>query len=141
MKKNMQVVEVNLYEELQKIVDQNTLHYKEDFDLDKKLIETWMQEPETKGEPLLWLSRKSGTYCFLEKDVFTKNTFAHECWCYWGEQMSDKVVAKRLHPKTLIDGQVFGVIENITYLAHINEVRRDAVTEKEKENKDNAFEF
>ena len=54
--------DVDLLGALSRIVDFHTLHYKEDFDLDKELISKLAVSDRSEDKQLLWMSRPCGTY-------------------------------------------------------------------------------
>lgn len=65
---------------LEKIMQQNTGYFQSDFEIDKKIIAKAAAQPAAEDRTLLWMSRPSGTHCFRERDVFVKDTAAHNTW-------------------------------------------------------------
>ena len=67
--------DVDILKSLGRIVDQHTKEFKEDFELDKKIILKMAQSPDENDHHLIWMCRPLGTHCFAEWDVFLENTF------------------------------------------------------------------
>lgn len=55
---------VDILDFLGQVVELHTQHYKEDFDVDKELIQKVALSGEPEERRLLWMSRPCGTYCF-----------------------------------------------------------------------------
>jgi len=58
--------DVDILESLGRIVDQHTKEFKEDFELDKKIILKMAQSPDENDHHLIWMCRPLGTHCFAE---------------------------------------------------------------------------
>jgi hypothetical protein len=66
---------VDIISTLRKVVDNNNLHYKTDFEYDVDTLKT-----AAAGSRFLWLSRYSGTWLANERDAHIRNTEAHNTW-------------------------------------------------------------
>ena len=65
---------------LEGIVAENTHHYQSDFAYDEKRLQAAMLEIHQEDRTFLWMSRPCGTWCFLERDIFIRDTQAHTVW-------------------------------------------------------------
>jgi len=84
---------VDIFASLDAIMRQNTGFFQSDFDIDKEIIAKAAASPNREDKTLLWFCRPSGTHCFKERDVFLKDTAAHNTWCFYKEQTCDCVLA------------------------------------------------
>ena len=73
---------VDIFASLDAIMRQNTGFFQSDFDIDKEIIAKAAASPNREDKTLLWFCRPSGTHCFKERDVFLKDTAAHNTWCF-----------------------------------------------------------
>lgn len=60
---------VDILDFLGQVVELHTQHYKEDFDVDKELIQKVALSGEPEERRLLWMSRPCGTYCLSEREL------------------------------------------------------------------------
>ena len=65
---------------LEGIVAENTHHNQSDFAYDEKRLQAAMLEISQEDRTFLWMSRPCGTWCFLERDTFLRETQAHIVW-------------------------------------------------------------
>ena len=65
----MKFEDIDLISALQQITDIHTEHYKEDFELDRKLLQSLAASDYSEDKHLLWMSRPSGTYLLREREV------------------------------------------------------------------------
>lgn len=65
---------------LEGIVAENTHHYQSNFAYDEKRLQAAMLEISQEDRTFLWMSRPCGTWCFLERDIFIRDTQAHTVW-------------------------------------------------------------
>ena len=70
----MKFEDIDLIAALQQITDIHTENYKEDFELDRKLLQKMAVSDSSEDKHLLWMSRPSGTYLLREREVYKKNT-------------------------------------------------------------------
>ena len=67
---------------LQEIVAENTTHYQDDLLMDVGQLSAAMLDPVPENRVFLWMCRPCGTWCFLEREVFLRDTVAHNTWTY-----------------------------------------------------------
>ena len=87
---NASFLEEDVLATMQKIMEHNTDFYQTDFQYDVKQIR---EAAEDRGgyRNFFWLCRKNGTWCFPERDVYLRNTNAHNTWEYYGASRSENV--------------------------------------------------
>ena len=71
---------VDILDFLGQVVELHTQHYKEDFDVDKELIQKVALSGEPEERRLLWMSRPCGTYCLSERCIYRK-AMKIKCGC------------------------------------------------------------
>lgn len=116
---------VHIINALSAVLEQNTTHYKEDFEVDKKILaEAWDKDIRT----LLWMSRPNGTHLFKERDVFISDSPACNTYTFYKQQGMEKgirafvVVLKQEES----DG-LYGDIYDLEYKTHSQYVENNAV--------------
>lgn len=118
---------VDLIAALDGIMRQNTSFYRSDFESDKQTIQEAAQSPMPENKHLVWLSRPSGTYCFRERDIYIKDTLAHNAWRFYGEQTRDKILAYAVEITGAEAGKIRGNLYELDYQAHFKEVAARAL--------------
>ncbi len=118
---------VDVFASLDAIMRQNTGFYQNDFDIDKRIIARAAASPAKEDKTLLWLSRPMGTHCFRERDVFLKNTAAHNTWRFHKEQTRDRVLAYAVELTGSEDGKIMGNIYQLDYQQHYERVKGQAI--------------
>ena len=58
--------DVDIVAELQKLVDSHVDSYKEDFDIDKRIIRRAAESRNPEDKTLMWFCRPHGTHCLNE---------------------------------------------------------------------------
>lgn len=128
---------VNVIDFLQKVVDENTKHYKEDFEYDKAYFKKSVGKQHDRcSDSLLWLSRENGTLCVREFEAFIKDSPAHISWKYYaGDDFNvpENVVAYSVKLCEEKNGVVLGDIYELDYKMHVSEMIADAVPGHEVE--------
>nr|WP_217937100.1 hypothetical protein [Enterocloster clostridioformis] len=118
---NAAFVDVDVIATLQKIMERNTDFYQTDFQYD---VETLREAAEDRGgyRGFFWLTRKSGTWCFPERDVYIRNTNAANTWMYYGGSGSENVKAYWIDVKRVEgdDRKIIGDIVEMDYQKHLD---------------------
>lgn len=118
---NAAFVDVDVIATLQKIMEHNTNFYQTDFQYDvEKLRETAEDRGGYRG--FFWLTQKSGTWCFPERDVYIRNTSAANTWMYYGGCGSDNVKAYWIGLKRVEDDdrKIIGDVVEMDYQKHLD---------------------
>ena len=84
---------VDIIAELQKLVDSHVDSYKEDFDIDKRIIRCAAESKEPEDKVLMWFCRPHGTHCLRENQVFIQGTRDHNTYRFYAEQTHDECIA------------------------------------------------
>ena len=113
---------VDIFASLDAIMRQNTGFFQSDFDIDKEIIAKAAASPNREDKTLLWFCRPSGTHCFKERDVFLKDTAAHNTWCFYKEQTCDCVLAYAVELTGRERGKIKGNLYELDYPQHFREV-------------------
>jgi len=110
------------------IVEENTHSYQSDFAYDKDRLQAAMLETSQENRTFLWMSRPCGTYCFLEREVFIKETSAHLVWTnndYIAQ--ADKIKAFRIIVAPGYTGAfVLGTVRPLNYGEQVQRVKQNA---------------
>lgn len=119
--------DVDIVAELQKLVDSHVDSYKEDFDIDKRIIRRAAESPNPENKTLMWFCRPHGTHCLNENQVFIQGTRDHNTFRFYAEQTYDECVARVIIPKTVKHGKVFGDVFEINYREQAANVAQNSV--------------
>ena len=119
--------DVDIVAELQKLVDDHVDSYKEDFDVDKRIIRRAAESRSPEDKTLMWFCRPHGTHCLNENQVFIQGTRDHNTFRFYAEQTYDECVARVIIPKTVKHGKVFGDVFEINYREQAANVAQNSV--------------
>ena len=118
---------VDIAAELQKLVDDHVESYKEDFDVDKRIIRRAAKSQNPEDKTLMWFCRPRGTHCLNENQVFIQGTRDHDTFRFYAEQTSDVCIARVIVLKDVKRGKVFGDVFEINYLKEAANVAQNSV--------------
>ena len=119
--------DVDIVAELQKLVDDHVDSYKEDFDIDKRIIRRAAESQNPEDKTLMWFCRPHGTHCLNENQVFIQGTRDHNTFRFYAEQTYDECIARVIIPKAVKRGKVFGDVFEINYREQAANVAQNAV--------------
>ena len=91
--------DVDIIAELQKLVDSHVDSYKEDFDIDKRIIRRAAESRNPEDKTLMWFCRPHGTHCLNENQVFIQGTRDHNTFRFYAEQTYDECLPASLSRK------------------------------------------
>jgi len=122
---------IDVFAVLQNIVGRHVKNYQSDFEIDKEIIlkaSEYSQSDDPKHSRLLWLAYPNGTNCFIEADVYVKDTYPYNAWVFYGEQTRDPIVAYaiELQPPRF-DGEIIGDLYELDYNDHYRRVQKHAL--------------
>ena len=119
--------DIDIVAELQKLVDSHVDSYKEDFDIDKRIILRAAESQNPEDKTLMWFCRPHGTHCLNENQVFIQGTRDHNTFRFYAEQTYDECIARVIIPKAVKRGKVFGDVFEINYREQAANVAQNAV--------------
>ncbi len=114
---------VDVLSALEQIMQIHTQHYKEDFDLDKELIQKMAVSENQEDQYWLWMSRPCGTHCLREREVYLQDSYENKVWLFYHEQTKDPILAYALNLDGIQDGKVVGTIYPLDYPSHVERVK------------------
>ena len=118
---------VDIIAELQKLVDSHVDSYKEDFDIDKRIIRCAAESKEPEDKVLMWFCRPHGTHCLRENQVFIQGTRDHNTYRFYAEQTRDECIARVIVPKEVRKGKVYGDVFEVNYREQAASVAQNSV--------------
>lgn len=118
---------VDIIAELQKLVDSHVDSYKEDFDIDKRIIRCAAESKEPEDKVLMWFCRPCGTHCLRENQVFIQGTRDHNTYRFYAEQTRDECIAHVIVPKEVRKGKVYGDVFEVNYREQAANVAQNSV--------------
>lgn len=110
-------------------MEENTKSYQSDFAFDVERLTAAMLDPVPENRVFLWMSRPCGTWCFWEREVYLRDTQAHNTWTHPDYiAQADKIKAYRV---TVAPGQpgdfVLGKVQPLNYGQQVERVKRLAL--------------
>lgn len=112
---------------LSRVVQSNTEFYKSDFSYDIAVLQNAAREHGMANRSFLWMSRRSGTWCLNERDVFLRDTGAFSTWTYY-ETAAAGIQAYRIAVTGCQEGTVIGDIFPLNYTEHVRRVKQNALS-------------
>jgi hypothetical protein len=125
---------INLIEALRRVMETNTVYYKNDFNIDVDYFRRMAKQGDPSEKTILWYSRPSGTFSETERQVFQSDTSGHNSWRYYAEQSQrDRVLAyaAEIERVDTATGDVFGNLYELDYHKHAERVRKQSVSSSE----------
>ena len=89
----MKFENIDLVDALRRIMDIHTQNYKEDFELDAKLLYDLASSSSAEDKHLLWMSRPNGTYLLPEREVYVEDSYENKVWEFYHDQTRDPILA------------------------------------------------
>lgn len=111
---------------LEKIVQRNTIAYKEDFDVDKEILWNSAQESSLEHRSFLWMSRPCGTWCVPERETYLQDSRAYKTWTFYADQPNG-IKAYRVVVDGVRDGKLAGKIVPVNYAKQVQRVVKSAL--------------
>ena len=116
---------VDIIDALAAVMEQNTKHYKTDFEYDKEMFISAAQSKEPDDKTMLWLSRESGTQCVQEREAFISGSEAHGSWTYF--QGRRNIAAFAVEIAGMKGGRPVGTLYELDFDRHAERVKRAAL--------------
>ena len=123
-------INIDLLENLEKIMRINTRSYQSDFERDRETLMDAAANADTvplRDRIYLWMSRSCGTWCVKEKDVFLEPTCAHTIWSYYADETSQRIRAYAVEVMGIEDKKAVGNLYPLDYRKHVESVKDAAI--------------
>ena len=109
---------------LEQILNKNTVFFQNDFTYDKERIAECAASNNPDDKKMVWMSRFSGTWCFRERDVFLKDTSAHNTILYYENISSQYVLTYAVELIGIEEGVIKGNIYTLDYPKYCKKVHK-----------------
>jgi len=123
-------VGIDLLDNLEKVMKQNTVSYQSDFEIDRKILTEIAENASTlplRERTYLWMSRAHGTWCLKEWDVFLEPTPAHHIWEYYSGATSQRTLAYAIEVTGMEGKTVTGNLYPLDYWEHVKRVKAQSL--------------
>lgn len=114
------------FEEFLSVIRTNTRYYLDDLILDRRIVKAAALIDDPSKKHLLYMSRRCGTHCFFEKDVFLRNSAQHNTWLYYEDQ-ADGILAYAIYIRGLSGEKIMVDVTELDYMQHARSVREKSV--------------
>ena len=118
--------EIDLLSFLSRVTKKNTKHYRPDFLYDSRKLQEAAQAVSPEERCFFWMSRSSGTWCVLEREVFIRGSSAHSIWTYYADE-PEGIMAYRVNVIGEKDGIVIGTAHPLNYREQVRRVLTHAI--------------
>ena len=118
--------EIDLLSFLSRVTEKNTKHYRSDFLYDSKNLQKAAHAAAPEERCFFWMSRPSGTWCVLEREVFIRGSSAHRIWTHYADE-PEGIVAYRVSVIKEKDGIVVGTVHPLNYREQVRRVLAHAI--------------
>ena len=120
----MKFENIDLVDALRRIMDIHTQNYKEDFELDAKLLYDLASSSSAEDKHLLWMSRPNGTYLLPEREVYVEDSYENKVWEFYHDQTRDPILAYAVEISGLEGDTVKGSLIELDYAAHVERMKQ-----------------
>jgi hypothetical protein len=113
---------------LKDVVERNTQAYKSDLEYDKALLRSAAKNPDGENNRFVWLSRKNGTACLLERETYIKESGAHDIWQFYAKNKGENetFVAYAVEVTGLKNDRAVGNLYEFDYLKNVEAVKKNS---------------
>jgi hypothetical protein len=119
--------DVDVIAALGAVMELNTESYKGDFRYDIDMFREAATHPDGENVHLLWMSRRYGTQCCVEREAYLIGSYAHDAWTYHADSRSERPLAYAVDIKGIRDGHIIGDIYELDYHSHVKDLKKDAL--------------
>lgn len=117
-------IDVDVQKCLRRVMEENTVHYKTDFEHDIRDLKNAAYNGFHKD--FFWMSRESGTHMLNDKHVFVKGLSEYNTWRFY-QTYPEEVKAFFVHVEGIRDGNPRGYVAELDYMEHCRQVENMAV--------------
>ena len=118
--------EIDLLSFLSRVTEKNTKHYRSDFLYDSRKLQKAAHAAAPEERCFFWMSRPSGTWCVLEREVFIRGSNAHSIWTYYADE-PEGIMAYRVNVIGEKNGIVVGTVHPLNYREQVRRVLAHAI--------------
>lgn len=118
---------IDVLDFLSRVVQSNTEFYQSDFNYDIAALQNATREHGIADRSFCWMSRRSGTWCLKEREIFLRDTSAFSTWTYY-ETTTAGIQAYRIAVTGCREGTVIGDIFPLNYTDHVRRVKQNALS-------------
>ncbi len=112
---------------LEKVLRENTHHYREDFDFDRERLKKAAALPNIADRTFYWMSRDCGTWCFRERDVLFCGSDQNIAWLYHEGEKGILTFRVLLTGFDESGEKLTGEIQPFPYAEQVQRLKRTAV--------------
>ena len=120
----MKFENIDLVDALRRIMEIHTQNYKEDFELDTKMLHAFANSQSPEDKHLLWMSRPNGTYLLPEREAYVENSYENSVWEFYHDQTRDPILAYAVEIKGVEGNAVKGNLVELDYAAHVERMKK-----------------
>lgn len=119
--------DIDIIAELSKLVDAHVHHYKEDFEMDRRLIAQAAKATLSEDKTLIWFCRDCGTHCLRESQAFIRDSREHTTLRFYAEQSGEDITARVVVPKRIKGGKIFGDVFDVSFQSLAYKIANDSI--------------
>lgn len=119
--------DIDIIAELSKLVDAHVHHYKEDFEMDRRLIAQAAKATLPEDKTLIWFCRDCGTHCLRESQAFIRDSREHTTLRFYAEQSGEDITARVVVPKRIKGDKVFGDVFDVSFQSLAYKIANDSI--------------
>ena len=109
------------------VVRKNTKHYQSDFEYDKATLFKAATRSKPSDRTFYWMSRDCGTWCFLERDVFLRESDPNITWLYHENEKGILTFRVYITGTDESGEKLTGEIQPFPYAEQVQRVKRSAL--------------
>ena len=106
---------VDLFDVLGNVVNENTEYYKSDFEHDKRWLTNAAGKENAEDKIFYWISRSHGTHLLGEREVFIKDSPENITFLHWYAENEPSIRAYAVVVTGEADGKIIGNVYDIDY--------------------------
>lgn len=126
-------MDVDVLSFLEERLKKHVQHHRSDFEIDKGIIQKAAERGREEDKHLLWMARKSGTWCHKEREVFVRGSGANGIWMHYADQKSEVSSAYGVELTGIQNGVIRGNVYELDYVTLVGDIAGKAVAVKEIE--------
>lgn len=118
--------QIELIPFLERVVEQNTTHYKNDLQYDIIRFGEAVYKPEVEERTFYWMVRPCGTQTVRERDAFLVGSDGYTIWTHYAYE-SQKIQAYRIVVTGGTGREPLGIVRRLNYPEQVKRVMANAI--------------